>query len=29
MEKVENKEDTVVCFVGLSRIYWARNDYFI
>ena len=29
MEKVENKEDTVVCFVGLSRIYWAINDDFI
>ena len=29
MEKVENKEDTVVFFVGLSRIYWAINDDFI
>ena len=29
MKKVEEKEDTVVLFVGLSMIYWAINDDFI
>ncbi|MDE5073559.1 MAG: hypothetical protein O4861_23255 [Trichodesmium sp. St16_bin4-tuft] len=29
MEKVEKKEDIVVFFVGLFRIYWAINDDFI
>ena len=29
MKKEEKKEDTVVFFVGSSRIYWAINDDFI
>ena len=29
MKKEEQKEDTVVFFVGLSSIYWAINDDFI
>ena len=28
MKKVEKKENTGVCFVGLSMIYWAINDDF-